>query len=52
MAQNELYIHELNIPLYKKTSSSMVPWYESKRKRKLLATKKELRKLIERTHKT
>jgi len=52
MEGNELYIHELNIPLYKTTSSNMVPWYESKRKRKLLATKKELRKLIERTHKT
>ncbi len=50
--KNELFIHELNIPLYKKTSSKMVPWYEPKRKRKLLATKKELRKLVERTNKT
>ena len=49
---NELFIEELNIPLYEKTSAKMVPWYESKRKRKLLGTKKELRKLLERTTKT
>ena len=49
---NELYIEELNIPLYEKTSSKMVPWYNPKRKRKLLWTKKELRKLLERTTKT
>jgi len=49
---NELFIEELNIPLYEKTSHNMVPWYESKRKRKLLWTKKELRKLLERTTKT
>lgn len=49
---NELFIQELNIPLYEKTSSKMVPWYESKRNRKLLWTKKELRKLLERTTKT
>jgi len=49
---NELFIEELNIPLYEWTSSKMVPWYESKRKRKLLWTKKELRKLLERTTKT
>jgi len=48
----ELYIHELNIPLYKKTASTVVPWYQPKRKRKLLWTKKELRKLLERTTKT
>lgn len=50
--KNELFIYDLNIPLYEKTSSNIVPWYEPKRKRKLLATKKELRKLIERTNKT
>jgi len=49
---NELFIEELNIPLYEKTSAKMVPWYESKRKRKLLWTKKEFRKLLERTTKT
>jgi len=49
---NELFIEELNIPLYEKTSSKMVPWYNPKRKRKLLGTKKELRKLLERTTKT
>jgi SsrA-binding protein len=49
---NELYIEELNIPLYEKTSSKMVPWYNPKRKRKLLGTKKELKKLLERTTKT
>lgn len=49
---NELYIHELNIPLYEKTNPNMVPWYDPKRKRKLLWTKRELRKLLERTTKT
>lgn len=49
---NELYIEELNIPLYEKTSPKTVPWYNPKRKRKLLWTKKELKKLLERTTKT
>jgi len=49
---NELFIEELNIPLYEKTSAKMVPYYEPKRKRKLLWTKKELRKLFERVTKT
>jgi len=48
----ELYIHELNIPLYEKTSSTLVIWYDPKRKRKLLATRKEIQKITERTHKT
>lgn len=50
--KNELFINELNIPLYSKTSFKTVPWYEPKRNRKLLAHKRELRRLIERTHKT
>ena len=32
----------MDIPLYKKTSPALVPWYEPKGKRKLLITKKEL----------
>lgn len=51
-SKNELFIHELNIPLYTKTSFKSVSWYEPKRTRKLLAQKKELRRLLERTHKT
>lgn len=50
--KNELFIYELNVPLYEKTSYKMAIWYESKRKRKLLATKKEISFIGERTHKT
>ncbi len=49
---NELFIEELNIPLYEKTSAKIVSYYKPKNKRKLLWTKKEFKKLIERTTKT
>ena len=49
---NELFVEELNIPLYEKTSFKMVPYYKSKIRRKLLWTKKELRRLLERLTKT
>lgn len=41
----ELRINNMDIPLYEKTSHALVPGYQSKGKRKLLITKKELAKV-------
>ena len=48
----QIYITNMHVPLYKKTSSKLVPWYSSKRTRKLLMHKKQIRRLAERTNKT
>ncbi|MBU0626741.1 SsrA-binding protein [Patescibacteria group bacterium] len=45
ITDGELWIQNMDIPLYKKTSPALVPWYEAKGKRKLLINKKELAKL-------
>jgi len=45
----ELWIVNMDIPLYARTSPIMAPWYEAKGKRKLLITKKELAKLSAKT---
>lgn len=42
---SELWINNMDIPLYGKTSPLLVPWYQPKWKRKLLITKKELGKI-------
>ncbi len=42
---SELFIKNMDIPLYSKTSIALVPWYESKQSRKLLVTKNELSKI-------
>jgi len=41
----ELWINNMDIPLYEKTSHALVPGYQPKGKRKLLITKKELAKV-------
>lgn len=41
----ELWIMNMDIPLYEKTSHALVPGYQPKGKRKLLITKKELTKI-------
>ena len=41
----ELWIHNMDVPLYEKTSHALVPGYLPKGKRKLLITKKELTKI-------
>ena len=41
----ELWILNMDIPLYEKTSPVLVPGYQPKGKRKLLITKKELAKI-------
>lgn len=41
----ELRVVNMDIPLYSKTSHNLVPWYQAKGKRKLLATKAELAKI-------
>ncbi len=41
----ELWALNIDIPLYEKTSHVLVPGYQSKGKRKLLVTKKELAKI-------
>ncbi len=41
----ELWIYNVDIPLYERTSPTLVPWYEPKGKRKLLLNKKELAKI-------
>ena len=41
----EIRIHNMDVPLYEKTSHALVPGYQPKGKRKLLATKKELAKI-------
>lgn len=48
----ELYIINMDIPLYKKTSPDSVPGYEAKGRRKLLVNKKELAKIAASTTKT
>ncbi len=41
----ELWIKNMDIPLYKKTSPILAPGYQAKRDRKLLVKKKELAKM-------
>lgn len=41
----ELWIMNMDVPLYEKTSHALVPGYEPKGKRKILITKKELAKI-------
>ncbi len=48
----ELFLLNMNVPLYSKTSPRVVGNYDPKWKRKLLLHKKEIQKLAERTHKT
>lgn len=43
--QQELWIYNLDIPLYAKTSPILAPTYQPKQKRKLLITKRELSKI-------
>lgn len=45
LEHKELWINNMDIPLYEKTSYVLVPGYEPKGKRKLLITKKELTKI-------
>ena len=47
-----LYIINMDIPLYTKTNTESVPWYEAKWRRKLLVNKKELAKIVASTTKT
>lgn len=48
----EIFILNMDIPLYNKTSFNIVPWYDSKRNRKLLMKKPQIARLYERTKKT
>jgi len=41
----ELWINNMDVPLYEKTSYALVPGYQAKSKRKLLITTKELAKV-------
>ncbi|HBB04483.1 TPA: hypothetical protein DCZ39_06415 [Patescibacteria group bacterium] len=45
LENKELWINNMDIPLYEKTGHIMVPGYQSKGKRKILITKKELAKI-------
>ena len=45
LEDKELWILNMDVPLYEKTSHALVPGYQSKGKRKLLITKKELAKV-------
>ena len=45
LQNKELWINNMDIPLYEKTSYAVVAGYEAKGKRKLLVTKKELAKI-------
>ncbi len=45
LSNKELWIMNMDVPLYEKTSHLLVPGYESKGKRKILITKKELAKI-------
>jgi len=45
LSNKELWILNMDVPLYEKTSHALVPWYEAKGKRKILITKKELAKI-------
>ena len=49
VSEGELWIYNMDIPLYGKTSPVLVPGYQAKGKRKLLITKKELAKLSAKT---
>lgn len=48
----ELWVVNMDIPLYKKSAPTTTLGYEPKQKRKLLITRKQLTKLYERTKKT
>lgn len=41
----EVWIMNMDVPLYAKTSPILVPWYNPKRKRKLLVSKREIAKI-------
>jgi len=41
----ELWVMNMDVPLYEKTAHALVPGYQAKGKRKLLITKKELAKI-------
>ncbi len=45
MDNKELWIVNMDVPLYDKTSLTQIWWYVAKEKRKLLITKKELAKI-------
>lgn len=45
LENKELWIMNMDVPLYEKTSYALVPGYQPKGKRKLLITKKELAKV-------
>ncbi|MFA7298234.1 MAG: SsrA-binding protein SmpB [Candidatus Absconditabacterales bacterium] len=45
LSNKELWILNMDVPLYEKTSHALVPGYEAKGKRKILITKKELAKI-------
>jgi len=45
LEDKELRILNMDVPLYEKMSHALVPGYQSKGKRKLLITKKELAKI-------
>ena len=49
---SDMYIYNLDIPLYKHTSRIQVWQYVAKAKRRLLLHKKEIAKLVGKTHKT
>ena len=46
LQDNELWIHHLDIPLYKLASHAVTTWYEPKWRRKLLLHTRELRKWL------
>ena len=48
----EAWLANLTIPMYKNTNSSLFPLYDAKMTRKLLLKKWEIKRLVERTHKT
>jgi len=48
----ELYITNMDIPLYAKSNPESFPWYEPKGRRKLLVSRKELAKIFAATTKT
>lgn len=48
----ELWVHNIDIPLYSKANYKNIPWYEPKSKRKLLIKKRELAKLSSKIDKT
>lgn len=48
----DLYITNMDIPLYAKTNADNVPGYEAKGRRTLLVNKKELAKIVAATTKT